>query len=141
MITIIKQENCVSGVFLDKPKALQYLDSNKKNKKFNTSNYNVEVTKIENYPFYIIESVKTNEFTFESCKTKVYQMILDLEEKGKEHEDDNYANLYIIREDYYPKTFLGDYMGSLEHIHFSDSQLEIAKEMGDSYLVVVFGDN
>lgn len=131
----------MSGVFSDKSKALQYLDSNKKNKKFNTSNYNVEVTDIENYPFYIIENVKTNKFTFENCKAKVYQMILDFERNEKEHEDDNYANIYIIRKDYYPKTFLGDYMGSLEHIHFSDSQLEIAKEMGGSYLIAVFGDN
>ena len=133
MITIIKQENYVSGVFPDEVRALQYLDSNKKNKEFNTSNYNVEVTSIENYPFYIIKNVKTKEFIFENCKAKVYQMILDFEGQEKEYVEAHYLNIYIIRKDYYPKTFLGDYMGSLEHIHFSASDLEIAKKFGDSY--------
>jgi hypothetical protein len=141
MVTIIRQGNCVSGIFLDETKALQYLDSNKNNKEPNASNYNVEVTSIENYPFYIMENVKTKEFIFENCKDKVYQMILGFEGQKKEYVEGHYLNIYIIRKDYYPKTFLGDYMGGLEHIHFSDSDLEVAKKFGDSYLVAVFGDN
>jgi hypothetical protein len=131
----------VSGVFSDEAKALQYLDSNKNNKEFNTSNYDVEVTSIENYPFYIMEIAKPKEFIFENCKDKIYQMILDFEGKEKEHEYDVYAILYIIRKDYYPQTFLGDYMGGFEHIHFSDAELGIAKKFGNSYLTAVFGND